>query len=946
VESKNIQVFRFCRVPFGVISSPFLLGATIEAHLDTFSSAVADKLKGDIYVDNIITGAASEDAAIDLYQEAKGIFNQASMNLREWLSNSDEVNTCIAPEDRAESKEMQVLGHNWNSQSDTLSVKVTNRLTENEVPTKRSILKHVASVFDPMGLFAPVTLKGKLLLQELWANGFDWDNVIADIKLIQKWLSVESDISSIIQHQIPRHIHEVQGKTKKYRLLCFTDASASAYAASIYLHQEGELNSKANLLFAKTRLAPVKGMTIPRLELMAIVIGVSCLSFVRGQLQLPILEMILWTDSQVALCWIESDKNLPVFVKNRVCEIKSVESMHIRYINTKENPADVATRGTNPKALMENSLWWNGPIWLSDPSSTWSSQKELFHKDCDKNVEERTVPIASLIADDTKHEIVIQSGPYNIDIERYSSYTRLIRVTALVMKFIKKLQKQSTSDVFLTSTDLKDAENVWIKHVQTIHYSADSKKMKDLQKQLGLCRDDDGILHCIGRLENSLLSEGARQPILLPSKEKFTQLLIEKVHKEILHSGVSQTLTRIRQRFWITKGRSTVKATINQCSVCRRHEGGPYRMPTMSPLPSSRVTESRAFSRVGIDYLGPLQVKTNEDPIKVWICLFSCMVTRAIHLEVVLNMTTEEFLLAFKRFVSQRGTPVEVITDNGSQFRLASKAIQDVWKNIIQHDDVQSYFSTTGVNWHFIVELAPWMGGFYERLVGIVKRSLRKSLGQKLLTLIQMQTLVKEVEAVVNTRPLVYVDGDIDSNITLTPSHFLTLNPSIGVPEPNWDGKDPDYDKKGASSVELLKIWKKGQKLLNEFWRIWREDYLVSLRERLQVNLKAGRIVSPIVPQVGDIVLIKDNLPRGSWKVGRIIEILKSRDGEVRSANVVLPNKRVLRRPLNLLYPIESNCKSDYETTETASNDKKTEKIPTRQAANIAKKKIKDILCQ
>ncbi len=190
-----------------------------------------------------------------------------------------------------------------------------------------------------------------------------------------------------------------------------------------------------------------------------------------------------------------------------------------------------------------------------------------------------------------------------------------------------------------------------------------------LQRQLGLYIDNSGLLRCKCRLQNACLSESARCPILLPKDNRYTHLVVEKTHKEILHSGVSQTLSTIRMRFWIPHGRATVKAVLKACSVCRRYEGGPYKMPPMCFYPKTRVTEASPFSRVGLDYMGPLWIKADGKQQKVWICLFTCFVTRAIHLKLVCDMSTSEFLMCFRRFVSQRGTPNEITSDNALQFR-------------------------------------------------------------------------------------------------------------------------------------------------------------------------------------------------------------------------------------------------------------------------------------
>lgn len=223
----------------------------------------------------------------------------------------------------------------------------------------------------------------------------------------------------------------------------------------------------------------------------------------------------------------------------------------------------------------------------------------------------------------------------------------------------------------------------------------------------------------------------------------------------------------------------------------------------------------------------------------MWVCLFTCLVTRAIHLELLQDMSAEEFLLGFRRFISQRGSPIEIISDNALQFKTASKTLNLIWQKVTKCEEVQNHVSNSGVKWIFIIELAPWMGGFYERLVGLVKRALRKTVSRKLLTYVQLQTVLKEVEATVNARPLVYICDDIDSTITLTPGHFLTLNPNTGVPELEYDENDVDYNPYESTAERLLQTWKKGQRLLNVFWKIWRDEYLLSLRERTQNTLKS-----------------------------------------------------------------------------------------------------------
>ena len=934
VNRENIQEYRFCRVPFGVISSPFLLGATVESHLDSYNCEIARRLKENIYVDNVITGMETVGDAIQFYSGAKAIFHDASLNLREWTSNSCEVNSFIPSDDRSAYQTTKVLGHLWNIENDSISLKQADIPTHEHNPTKRIVLKTIASVFDPQGLFSPVILRGKVMLQNLWSKGLDWDDEISSEDLLS-WSELKSDINNVSECQIPRCVRMNTSGAIQNRLLCFCDASQNAYATLIYLHQTNGSETKVDLMFTKTRLTPVKGMTIPRAELMAVLIGVRCLEFVKQQLKIVIEGSHLWTDSQCVLKWIASDKDLTVFVANRVREINSHSNVTFSYVTTKDNPADIATRGSTLTRLCENELWWQGPQWLTQHQSDWpegishfnEQGKSDYESELKKHRETKETNVLSSVGSGSE-DSTSMCYPFEIDSSKYSSVTTLVRVTAYVMRFIHKTRKCSQESGFLTSEELRKAENMWLCVVQRNNYAEvfqaiSGKTRNNLQKQLGLYIDEEGLLRCKGRLDHSDITEGARRPVLLPGSDKFTHLLIERVHTQTLHSGVSQTLSQVRNKFWIPKGRAVVRQVIQRCLVCRRHDGGPYKMPQMAQLPPIRVTEAIPFSRTGLDYLGPLFIRGIEGPKKIWICLFTCLVIRAVHLEVVQDMTADEFLLCFRRFIAQRGLPNVIISDNAMQFKAANRSLDSIWNSVTQCEEVQNYASNIGAKWIFIVEMAPWMGGFYERLVGLVKRALRKTLAKNLLTMIQMQTLIKEVEAVLNSRPLVYVGEDINSRITLTPGNFLSLNPRIGIPE--TDVTESEYSPCESSGEKLLNSWKKGQKLLDKFWKMWREDYLLSLRERTESKLKSKRVQSKHSPTIGDVVLVKDEIPRGCWKLAKIVSLNSSSDGEIRSAKVQLPSGRIVGRPLNLLYPLElSEIEVDRDSQSTSSAIKMT----------------------
>lgn len=965
----NIQTYRFCRVPFGIISSPFLLAAVIDHHLHKYGTGIAENISENIYVDNVITGTKSIQEALELYNDSKKIFEGAAMNLRDWMSNSKEVLDMIPLYDQAANKKfMKILGLWWSVEEDTMAV--TYHAGKNPILSKRTVLKQVASIYDPLGLFSPVTLRGKLFLQTLWNKNMSWDEHLS-VQDKTQWDEINKDLAELSNCCFPRYIGLNQAGKIEYQLLVFCDASKNAYAAAVYLRQEiNGKGCKVDLIFSKTRLVPNKQITIPRLELLAATIGARCIKFVQEELKVEISEKHLWVDSQCVLNWISSKKALGTFVENRVKEIKQDKDINLHYICTKENPADIASRGIGTQELQDKKLWWHGPKWLTKSKRDWpewqpeltAKQKEEIQTETESEYRKTKVMFeAKLVAGEgpATGRNVESKTPYGIDIRRYSSLTKLLRVTALAERFVNNLKTKSNRSGPLDESEIDNAERLWTKYLQRDQYSDVIESIKwakpnNLKTQLGIQMDTNGLLRCHGRLENAEICEGARQPVLLSKYSRYTELMIEMHHKKAFHTGVAQTLSLIRQKYWIPQGRSTVRKVLRACKICQKHEGGSYKMPLMPPLPTERVSTAAPFTNTGIDYFGPLYIKIKGDTQKAWVCLYTCLVTRAVHLELMQDMSAYQFLLGFRRFIAQHGKPTKVISDNASQFKLAADTVDKLWRDILLENDVVSYAANEKIQWKFIVELAPWMGGFYERLVGLVKRSLRKAIGKVCLTNEQLLTLLKEAEAVVNSRPLVYVGSDINSYVTLTPSHFLTLNPKIGLPTCNRDKiLDNDYNPNVTSAERLLLTWKKGLKHLESFWKIWKNDYLLSLRERSQIKLKEARTKSPYKASVGDVTLIKEDLPRGAWRMGRIKELIQSRDGQVRSAKILLPNNKVIGRPINLLFPIEcpttveagemtQGC--DIEKTSKQSDDKTDLVKPKRDAAIKAQQRIKEQL--
>ena len=370
----NTQTFRFCRVPFCVISSPFLLAATLDFHLKTYKSETAERIRENIYVDNVITGTTSTQKATEFYRESKEIMSKVSMNLRDWASNDRAVVEEIHEHDRSSGEQMNVLGLTWTINDDQLSISGINL---GQTLTKREVLKQIASVFDPLGIFSPVTLKGKLFLQDLWIKKLDWDESVSSEDKIE-WETIKSELKKLKTCQFPRYIGLKEGKNDlvSHHLLGFCDASKNAYAAVVYLLQRKGDQSRTDLVFSKLRLAPQKPVSIPRLELLAALIGTRAIQFVAQHLRLDLEQKHLWSDSQCVLNWIANGKHSSRFVENRLAEIRKHDNIAFHDIPSKDNPADLASRGSSISDLLESNLWWHGPDQLLGPTHEWKVWSE------------------------------------------------------------------------------------------------------------------------------------------------------------------------------------------------------------------------------------------------------------------------------------------------------------------------------------------------------------------------------------------------------------------------------------------------------------------------------------------------------------------------------------------------------------------------------------------
>ena len=562
-------------------------------------------------------------------------------------------------------------------------------------PTKRSVLKFAAKIFDPIGFVTPFTVILKILFQCLCTTNVNWDDPL-EREQLNRWKRLVKEFRTLNQVHVPRCYFQVrENLSRTHQLHGFSDVSDKALAAVVYLrtvHDNGDVD--VSLVASKTRVAPIKSQTTPRLELMgALLLARLIKSIVCALRSLKVSpEVILWTDSFTTLCWIKNNRAWKSFIQSRVKEIRELTSEYEwRHCPGECNPADLPSRGCTGGELSECDRWWKGPLFLSKPPENWPVDPQPTRNDQAQASLEllKNPPLVthslSGPARSTNSVIIIEKI---IDIGRYSSKIKLLRITARVLRFINRVRKKSFDllSLKLTADEVHEAEVLWIRRIQSSVFSEEMRCIRSGRfnvrvKQLGLFLDDDEIIRCEGRISESHVPDSAKQPILLPPKHQFTEMVVRDCHNIVHHDGIRETLNCIRGTYWILRGRETVKKIVRKCVSCRKFEGKPFATPKDPPLAVSRVSDEPPFTNTGMDFAGPTYVSNTQPTQKAYICLFTCASTRAVHLELVDSLSAPSFLQAFRRFSSRRGLPARLLSDNAKTFKSASKEVTKILRS-------------------------------------------------------------------------------------------------------------------------------------------------------------------------------------------------------------------------------------------------------------------------
>ena len=892
---------------FGATSSPACAMFTLRSAADIYAEESTEEavsfMKNDFYVDDGITSTKTADEAINLIENTAKLCSRVAFKLHKIASNDREMLQSIPPASRASglqhlelSKDRlpveRTLGVQWDMDTDTFrfDANVPERKT-----TRRGLLSAVSSIFDPLGFVSPVTLNAKKILKELCQAGLEWDQPIPENKEAE-WDQWKEDLCKLKELRVPRCVSA--GLTNDIRtaeLHHFSDGSLSAYGQCSYLKLiDSDGNVSVNLIISKAYVTPSKPVTVPRLELTAALISVRTSVFLKTELKIEGLREFFWTDSQVVLGYVSNDtKRFHIFVANRVREIRdSTSPAQWNFIESSNNPADIASRGMKADLLVDCELWWKGPVFLHTPAPT----QENSCRDRDLDPEDTEVRRLKDQANSvTTH--AFQSATMTKDfatlperLERFSKWHAAKKAVANCLRYKRILYSHRTGGELKQHAyrspsveEMEEAEQTILKAWQKKAFPEETKVQErgGVRKSSQLCQLDpymkDGLLRVGGRLSRSSLPDQLKHPVIVPKNSHIARLIVDHYHRKTHHSGRGITLGAVRAAgYWIIGARSTVSSRILQCVTCKRLRGTPQQQK-MADLPPDRMQEVAPFTYSAVDAFGPFYIKERRSQVKRWGLLFTCLSSRAIHIETINTLTTDSFINAFRRFVCRRGKVRELRCDRGTNFIGGRNVLEQVdldhqmiQQELLQHD-------CDYVKFNLNVPHASHMGGVWERMIKSVRSVLTalitshsEQLDDELL-----RTFMTEAECIVNCRPLTQVETTpLDTSPPLSPNQILTLKSEVVLPPPGEFGRADLY---------CRRRWRRVQHLANEFWSRWRTDFLPTLQERRKWTSPRDNI------RVDDMVLvIEEDSPRSRWPMGRVVSARAGSDGLTRSVRIAV----------------------------------------------------------
>ena len=915
--NSKLIVYRFKAVIFGGVCSPFQLAAVVNKLIVDKCKCiyVKDALLQGIYVDNVIHANNSEEQLVNFFEISRDLFLKGNFNLRKWSSNSPKLMVKAKESDVAdESKIVKVLGLYWNLDSDRYMF--NTNFEWNGVFSKRSVLQFTNRVFDPLGLLTPILIRKRLFMQKLWKKKLKWNESFEFVEgLKDEWLCLVKESHIAVSLCFDRNAFF--NSTSEFHI--FSDASKEAYGAIIYVRTppgpecpEGNVH----LTFAKGKVAPLDSkLSVPKLEVSGVTLGAHQVPLITKAWKVNEHHKIyLWCDAKAVLHWLAQYNIKDVYVHNRVKDIRRLynkDNTVLKYVPTAMNPADLITKPQKAKNFIINEEYWSGPKWLRNVD-TWPVVEEEYNM-YPEGVDNVTnaLPVAAINIGLTS--ILKFFSKYNFETG--------LRVMAYLLRAFQISRKRMHTPVskfsrnFVSKEELDQAKITAIKVMQNDMFVEELKSLRAGESVVtGVCRklnlffDLNGVIRCRGRLTNLQEPEIRNKPILVHAKHPFVESYIRYTHWHSNCSSRAYTLHRVRQVMYGPHLTVVIKKVVRECNSCRVLRAKPYSYPKMPPLSQLRLVAEKPFAVCGVDYSGPHFVKEGRSRRKVWIALFTCMVSRAVHLEAVPDLTTETFLQALQGLAWKMGTPRVMMSDNATTFVRANKILSDISNT----KELQNALAINGISWKFTPTRAPWFGAVYERLIGVLKKEMVKLIGHSLLTYFELTVHLSEIEYIINNRPLVKV-GEEE---VVTPNNILSGRSAEEDSILTVLNTKEVIDEALRAKKDLPKLNQQTIQRKTLFWKDFQRQYLESIKFSLDTSKSKG---SGLLPRKGDMVIMHSHDPRIKWRKAIVLELIASEDGVFRKCKVKTSTGQTIRAT-NHLYPLEINVEDRIDHIKASKN--------------------------
>lgn len=840
------------------------------------------------YVDNFLHSTCTVEEAKDLVDDLRKLLSDGGFEIRQWASNLPSVIEDLPPEATSASSELWLsrsssdlqeptLGLRWNCLSDTLGYK--HRPLEPSEPTMRTLYKVLASQYDPIGFIVPFTTRAKVLIQDLWKQDIGWDDPIHPQTLRDQWLSWEEELPNLPHLELPRPYTPVCADTpaSTRQLHIFSDASERAYGSVAYLRTtdyKGQIH--VSFVLARSRVAPKKHLSMPRLELSAALTGAQLASVLQTELTLPIEQVFLWSDSTTVLHWLRSKSfRYKVFVGTRVAEIQTLtEVTNWRYVDSARNSADDITRGLTLKELARPHRWTQGPDFLHKPPDEWpvmpTSSTEPEESELRKSVFIGTASMAPT-----------SQLP---DPGQFDTWKDLVQAVVQSLHGAASTDSRQSYD----AADFITAEKILLAQAQMDSFPEEVKALTSNRPILPDSRigslspeydEGEGLIRVGGRLRHTEhLERDAMHPIVLDPRNHITKLLIQEFDCKLHHPGPERVLAELRRQYWILRGREAVRKHQRACRECQFWRAKP-EIPKMADLPQARLRIYKPpFYSTGVDCFGPFTVKIGRRNEKRWGIVYKCMTTRCVHLDLLESLDTDAFLMSLRRFVARRGKPFELLSDNGTNFVGGDRELREAFYTM--GPTLQQQLAEQRITFRFNPPSAPHFGGTWEREVKSVKTALKVIFKEQSVPETVLRTVLTEVEGIMNAKPLGYVSADVADPDPITPNILLMGRRDASLPQALYD----------PHNLLGKRRWRHSQVLADNFWSAFIRNYLPSLQERQKWRTDTKELTN------GQVVLVVDpQLPRALWPVGTVTETYAGPDGHIRTAAVQVKDRTYVR---------------------------------------------------